>query len=143
MKSTTTSSISNNCCLSDCREAQYTGLFNFSISWPHVPVPRFSISPPGWKLGDLLKGSIPSLSISWAAKGGFVDGATLIGAGERGPEMILPESGALMDRFSSAIASKVGGGDVNVYLQYDASTDATQMAYEIARVLNRKLAMEA
>ena len=119
------------------------GLFNFSISWPHVPVPRFSISPPGWKLGDLLKGSIPSLSISWAAKGGFVDGATLIGAGERGPEMILPESGALMDRFSSAIASKVGGGDVNVYLQYDASTDATQMAYEIARVLNRKLAMEA
>lgn len=120
-------------------------LFHFSISWPHVPVPQFAISPAGWHLGDLLKGVIPSLSISWHAQGGFVDGASLIGigAGERGPEMILPESGALMDKFSSAIASKVGGHDVNVYLQYDASTDATQMAYEIARVLNRKLAMEA
>ena len=119
------------------------GFFHFSVSWPHIPLPHFSISPAGWSVGDLLKGRIPSLSVSWYAEGGFVDGATLIGAGEAGPEMILPESGALMDRFSSAIASKVGGGDVNVYLQYDASTDATQMAYEIARVLNRKLAMEA
>lgn len=119
------------------------GFFNFSVSWPHIPLPHFSISPAGWSVGDLLKGSIPSLSISWYAEGGFVDGATLIGAGERGPEMILPESGALMDKFSSAIASKVGGNNINVYLQYDASTDATQMAYEIARVLNRKLAMEA
>ena len=119
------------------------GFFHFSVPTPHIPVPHFSISPAGWSVGDLLKGSIPSLSLSWYADGGFVDGATLIGAGERGPEMILPESGALMDKFSSAIASKVGGHDVNVYLQYDASTDATQMAYEIARVLNRKLAMEA
>ena len=119
------------------------GFFHFSVPTPHIPLPHFSISPAGWSVGDLLKGSIPSLSISWYAQGGFVDGATLIGAGERGPEMILPESGALMDKFSSAIASKVGGHDVNVYLQYDASTDATQMAYEIARVLNRKLAMEA
>ena len=119
------------------------GFFHFSVPTPHIPVPHFSISPAGWSVGDLLKGSIPSLSLSWYAEGGFVDGATLIGAGEAGPEMILPESGALMDKFSSAIASKVGGHDVNVYLQYDASTDATQMAYEIARVLNRKLAMEA
>ena len=119
------------------------GFFHFSVPTPHIPVPHFSISPAGWSVGDLLKGSIPSLSLSWYADGGFVDGATLIGAGEAGPEMILPESGALMDKFSSAIASKVGGHDVNVYLQYDASTDATQMAYEIARVLNRKLAMEA
>ena len=119
------------------------GFFHFSVPTPHIPLPHFSISPAGWSVGDLLKGSIPSLSVSWYAEGGFVDGATLIGAGERGPEMILPESGALMDKFSSAVASKVGGNDVNVYLQYDASTDATQMAYEIARVLNRKLAMEA
>ena len=119
------------------------GFFHFSVPTPHIPLPHFSISPAGWSVGDLLKGSIPSLSLSWYADGGFVDGATLIGAGEAGPEMILPESGALMDKFSSAIASKVGGHDVNVYLQYDASTDATQMAYEIARVLNRKLAMEA
>lgn len=120
------------------------GFFHFSVPTPSIPVPHFSISPPGWSVGDLLKGSIPSLSVHWAAKGGFVDGATLIGAGEKGAEMILPRKGALMDEFSDSVASKVAGGNnINVYLQYDASTDATQMAYEIARVLNRKLAMEA
>ena len=118
------------------------GFFHFSVPTPHIPVPHFSINPPGWQLGDLLKGRIPSLSISWAAKGGFVDGATLIGAGEAGPEMILPESGALMDRFSSAVASKVNGNTVNVYLDYRAGEDANKLVRDIARGLNRKLAME-
>ena len=40
-------------------------LFNFSVSLPHISLPHFSVSPPGWKIGDLLKGSIPRLSISW------------------------------------------------------------------------------
>lgn len=34
--------------------------------------------------------SIPHLSISWMARGGIVDGATLIGAGEAGKEAIIP-----------------------------------------------------
>ena len=66
------------------------GFFNFSVKTPHIPKPTFSISPAGWKLGDLLKGSIPHLSIKWAAKGGIVDGATLVGAGEKGAEAIVP-----------------------------------------------------
>lgn len=37
-----------------------------------------------------LSTSIPHLNISWAAKGGIVDGATLIGAGEAGKEAIIP-----------------------------------------------------
>ena len=44
------------------------GFFDFEISWPHVPLPHFTVEPPGWKLGDLLKGTIPSLSISWYKK---------------------------------------------------------------------------
>lgn len=43
-------------------------MFNFSFSMPHIPLPHFSVSPPGWKLGDLLKGTIPSLSIDWYKK---------------------------------------------------------------------------
>lgn len=39
------------------------GFFNFNISWPHIPMPHFSITPRGWGIGDLLKGSIPSLGI--------------------------------------------------------------------------------
>ena len=93
------------------------GFFSFSISPPHIPLPHFSISPSGWKIGDLLKGSIPSLGISWYAKGGIVDGATLIGAGERGPEAIVPLSGDAMRPFAEAIADEMGGGSVyNVYI---------------------------
>lgn len=80
---------------------------NFHVSLPHISLPHFSISPSGWQVGDLLKGTIPSLGISWYAEGGIVDGATLIGAGEAGPEMILPQSGGLMDDFSEAITSRI------------------------------------
>ena len=40
-------------------------LFNFNWSLPHIKLPHFTVSPAGWKFGDLLKGTIPSLSISW------------------------------------------------------------------------------
>lgn len=50
--------------------------------------------------------SIPIPHISWHKLGGFVDGATLIGAGEAGPEMILPKSGGLMTDFAEAVASQ-------------------------------------
>lgn len=63
--------------------------FSFDISAPHIPLPHFSISPAGWKLGDLLKGQLPSLGISWYAKGGIAD-KPIIGMGEAGPEAIVP-----------------------------------------------------
>lgn len=73
------------------------GFFNFNISWPHIPLPHFSISPAGWHVGDLLQGSIPSLSINWYAKGGIFTRPTLFptsnglaGVGEAGAEAVLP-----------------------------------------------------
>lgn len=74
------------------------GFFNFEIQWPHIPMPQFEISPSGWQIGDLLKGSIPTLSIAWNAEGGILNGAqifgaqgnTLLGGGEAGPEAVLP-----------------------------------------------------
>ena len=44
------------------------GFFNFTFSWPHIPLPHFSITPEGWKVGDLLRGTIPSLGITWYRK---------------------------------------------------------------------------
>ena len=64
------------------------GFFNFQISWPSIPMPHFSVAPPGWQIGDLLKGSIPSLGIEWYAKGGFTRGPIAI-AGEAGPEAVI------------------------------------------------------
>lgn len=74
------------------------GFFNFNFSLPKLKVPKFSISPSGWDVGDLVKGSIPKLSVVWAAKGGILDKAalignvdnTMVGAGEAGREAILP-----------------------------------------------------
>lgn len=42
--------------------------FNFTFTWPHIPLPHFTITPEGWKVGDLLKGTIPSIGINWYAK---------------------------------------------------------------------------
>lgn len=76
------------------------GFFRFRISWPHIPMPHFSIQPSGWKVGDLLQGSIPRLGISFYAKGGIMTSPTLFGingenamvGGEAGDEAILPVS---------------------------------------------------
>ena len=70
------------------------GLFDgWSFSLPHIDLPHFSISPPGWKLGDLLKGTIPSLGIEWYDKGGIFNSPAVIGVGEKRPEFV----GALDD----------------------------------------------
>ena len=67
------------------------GFFNFKVSWPHIPLPHFSISPSGWSIGDLLEGVIPSLSVRWYAKGGIFDKPTVLsGLGEAGPEAAIP-----------------------------------------------------
>lgn len=76
------------------------GFFSFKISWPHIPMPHFGITPSGWKIGDLLKGSIPKLGINWYADGGILTKPTIFGAsgnrlnvgGEAGPEAVLPLS---------------------------------------------------
>lgn len=83
------------------------GFFNFSISWPHIPLPHFSISPAGWQVGDLLKGSIPSLGIEWYATGGVFNGASIIGVGEAGPEAVVPLRGRNMQPFAEAVAGNM------------------------------------
>ena len=43
----------------------FTGL---KFEFPKIKMPHFSVKPKGWKIGDLLKGEIPSLGIDWYAK---------------------------------------------------------------------------
>lgn len=44
------------------------GIMEGDIKFPHIPMPHFSIWPPGWKFSDLLQGTIPSLGIEWYKK---------------------------------------------------------------------------
>jgi TP901 family phage tail tape measure protein len=80
------------------------GFFRFTVPTPHVPIPHFGISPSGWQVGDLLKGSIPHLSVDWYAKGGYFDRASIIGVGEKGGEYVLNQG------HIDELAERLGGG---------------------------------
>lgn len=99
------------------------GFFSFSISWPHIPMPHFGISPSGWKIGDLLKGSIPSLSIDWFANGGILTKPTIFGqngnslmvGGEAGKEAVAPLSD-LMAYVEAAVANQMQSNNAPIYV---------------------------
>lgn len=113
------------------------GFFNFKITWPHIPLPHIS-----YTLIDVpLLGTIPdprSLHVDWYKTGGIVDGATLIGAGEAGPEAIIPLDGNYMAPFADAIAERMGarGG---VYIE-NMTVEANDID-EFVLSVNRKLAV--
>lgn len=113
------------------------GFFNFRVPAPHVPLPHFSVRPAGWKVGDLLKGKIPSLGVSWYAKAEdepyMFSNATLFGAGERNDEILYGRQN-LMNDIKSAVG---GGGNITINLNYDASADAGKMVRDIARGIKR------
>lgn len=88
--------------------------FKFNWSLPKLKLPHFSIKPSGWKIGDLLEGTIPKLGITWYAKGGIFDQPTIIptlnglkGVGEAGAEAVAPIS-ELQKYVASAVASQNG-----------------------------------
>lgn len=115
--------------------------FSFSISAPHIPLPHFSVSPSGWKLGDLLKGQLPSLGIEWYAKGGIAT-KPVVGFGEAGPEALLP-----LDPFWKKMDEIAEGSGANVTINVypSAGMDEEQLAQKIERKLinqvqNRRLA---
>lgn len=120
------------------------GFFDFKITLPKIPTPHFAISPPGWRFGDLLKGSIPKLSIEWYAKamdnGMILNGPTifgeqngrLLGGGERGAEVVVGAK-SLMSMIRSATA---GTGDVRVNVVINGNVDNYD---ELAQTIGEKL----
>lgn len=91
------------------------GLFNFTFTLPKLKVPSFGITPRGWNVGDLLKGSIPKLSVNWNAVGGVFDkptimpyGNSLQGLGEAGAEAIVPleKNTEWLDKIADKLASR-------------------------------------
>lgn len=123
------------------------GFFSFSVSAPHIPLPHFAISPAGWKLGDLLKGSIPSLGIDWYAKGGIATSPVVAGIGEgKSDEAILPLDPfwRRMDRIADQLNRNNTGGDVtvNVYASpgMDVNTLAEAVQQKIIQTQKRRTA---
>lgn len=107
------------------------GFFNFVFSWPKIPLPHFSITPSGWKVGDLLKGTIPKLGVEWYAKGGIFDAPTIIptlaglkGVGEAGPEAVTPIS-VLQEYVGEAVRTEMGNNSLNYDLLADKIAKAS------------------
>ena len=104
---------------------------NISFPTPHVTWESVSI------FGMDTPISLPH--IDWYGTGGIIDGARIVGVGERGPEAIVPLYGNEMLPFAEAVAaglnsmSTTSGGDVyNVYLDGEALR-ADEQAIELLR----------
>lgn len=117
--------------------------FDVEISWPDIPLPHFSISPKGWKIGDLLEGSLPSLSIAWHNRAmhnpmllrgatifGMQDGR-MLGGGDAGGEIVAGANTVVQmitDAVHSALSSgNLGGVVVNQNIYSEAKTAADLM----------------
>lgn len=108
--------------------------FRFSVSAPHIPLPHFSVAPAGWKIGDLIKGKIPSLSVRWYAQGGIMEEPTLFGGGEKGAEAIVP-----LDPFWKKLDQMSTGNTFNITMNVDGSQDPEQWADKFAHRLQVKM----
>ncbi|NLH34499.1 MAG: phage tail tape measure protein [Lactococcus chungangensis] len=115
------------------------GFFSFSITWPKIPMPHFSINPAGWEIGDLLKGKIPSLGVDWFANGGILTKPTVFGqngnslmvGGEAGKEAVAPLSD-LMAYVEAAVANQIG----------DMSGNFAQMIQLLSIIASKELALD-
>ena len=93
--------------------------FKGEIKMPKIKMPHFSVSPSGWKIGDLLKGSIPKLGIEWYAKamnnpvvmkeptvfGYNSSTGQLMGGGEAGSE-VVSGTNTLMNMIQGAVSGQ-------------------------------------
>lgn len=130
------------------------GLFNFNISWPHIPLPHFSVSGSANPL-DWLKGQIPRIGIEWYAKGGIMTKPTIFGmngnnmmvGGEAGNEAVLPLNERTLGAIGRGIAQTMGENPTNINItitgnvvreEADIARIADQVAQRIADELQRK-----
>ena len=116
-------------------------LFNFQISWPHIPLPHFSVSGSPNPL-DWLTMGVPSISIDWYAKGGVFDAPTIIGIGEAGREAALPMNARVYGEIARGIQQQMGasgpqilitGNEFNVRDEEDIERIGDELSAKILR----------
>lgn len=128
-------------------------LFNFNISWPHIPLPHFYVSGSANPL-DWLSQGVPSIGIEWYAKGGIMTKPTLFGmngnramvGGEAGAEAIIPLNKSTLGAIGQSIANtmntsnsiNVNFSGVTIREEADLNRLADAVGTRIAEELQRK-----
>jgi phage-related protein len=108
--------------------------FNWSIPSPGIPSVSVSMRENSWGI------PYPDFDISWHKKGGWFDGAQLLGAGEAGREALIPtENKRYMAPFSQAIAENLNElkGDKAVGQALTLSVPLIVNGKEIARAISK------
>lgn len=121
------------------------GLFNFNISWPHIPLPHFHVSGSANPL-DWLSQGVPSIGIEWYAKGGIMTKPTIFGmngnnmmvGGEAGNEAVLPLNDKTLGAIGRGIAQTMGGTSPTINITITGNTvreeaDIIRIADEVAQ----------
>lgn len=105
-----------------------------SFSKPHIPVPTYSIS------GSLdpKNKTVPTVSAWWGAEGGILTKATIFGAGEVGPEAVLPLT-KLEKMLDESNGKYQGGGDTyNITLYAQPGDSPEQMAMALTNAIETR-----
>ena len=111
-----------------------------------LKIPKVKLSGGKAPWGIAGKGKLPSFHVSWAAKGGIVDGATLIGAGEKGAEAIVPldpfwkkldeTSGIDYERLAEAMVNVLSSVSMVNYMVVDGKVVAQSTAPYMRKEIN-------
>lgn len=104
------------------------------LKLPHFKLPHFKINGGKlpWGIGG--KGTPPSISVDWYAKGGIFDGASLIGVGEKGPEAVVPLD-TLWNKLDKIADASSGGPSIVINVQASPGMDTAALAAEVERRL--------
>lgn len=112
-----------------------------------IEIPKFSLPEINWhweSIGGVL--DIPVFDgISWFAKGGFADEATLAGYGERGLELYWPGYSPYFEKYAQGIAEHMpkGAGGVDIHdctFNVRKDSDIRAVAIELNTLINRQTA---
>ena len=92
--------------LVDKAVSKIKGFFPINIGkiLDNIKLPHFTVDGGEFPYGVGGKGHMPSFDVEWYANGGIINRPSLIGAGEAGPEAVVPLSGNRLQPLTDAIA---------------------------------------
>lgn len=122
------------------------GLFDFEFKWPKLKIPKIEVSgsmnPLKW-----MEEGVPKFDVKWNAKGGIftkptifgASGSQLQGAGEAGPEAVLPLNDKTLGAIGKAIAETMGEKDSDIVLTVEVPIDGEVVARKTVKYTMREI----